>query len=1540
MANITVSTSRPNVTVSTSNSVVSVEQTVSNIEIAAAPSVGQVLIRSFFTANAPLTYDNTSGEFGVDANALFTNKTTDDLSEGNTNLYYTDARSRSAISTVAPIDYDSANGVISIDESELFGGKTTDDLAEGNTNLYFTVDRVRSNISASGNILYDNNTGVISESLTTTDIDEGDSLYFTQQRARDSISVTAPVLYDGANGVISVDENALFSGKTTDDLTEGNTNLYYTDARVQTLLDTGVVDALFTGNVIVQGDVEVFGNVDFVTVEDLLVKDHEIVLNFGNASAQDAFITVDRSGSSLANAQIRWNESTDAWEFSNDGTNYQPIPTSTTDLSEGTNLYFSNARVNAFIQDSITTSDISEGTNLYFTEQRVRDSVGASGDLSYSNATGVFSVTTYKSSDFDSDFSGKTTTDLSEGTNLYYTTDRANTAISEYDGNIDTTGTITADGGFFGDVTGEITGNVTGQVSDISNFTTDDLTEGNTNLYYTDQRVVDAVLNNDIKFKSISETVVDAGNISGAVTFDVSLGTIHTATVTGNIIDITLSNLAVGGSLTIVLQQDLTGGHNLETGMLGPQTWNFTGSYSDLDPEPGAYNLLSLFFDGNEIFATLVGFEQTTTDNLPEGNTNLYYTDARARDSLSAAGNIVYDSNTGVISESLTTTDIDEGDNLYYTDTRARDSLSAGGDLSYDSANGVFSVTTYKSTDFDSDFGAKTTDDLAEGNTNLYYTDTKARDAISSGDNNIDYANGVITLSNTLSNVDTITSSTDTLLLQGVDSQQRILPGLTVDAQGYALLDNVANNFGDPLGDNFDWIQYSGNTAIETFAVGITSTQGSPTVQITAIQRRGEVIRGNTSPDFSLINNIVPGMVWRSTLTPASFPFPGGTVPKVISVDPGNNTITFDQVATDSTTIGGAANDVSQLINPAMHDETTGLSVLLRPDFDFNSASNTDTNTLLDTLIDSGPASMLPTSAVYAYPKTGFEPEDFVFSSGSASDYTIDSAKLGNVLVGKTTISPETGEINLARGLTIGENTNLTTRAVGTGQTPGFGINSVWNGLQQDYTTEGQAQSAIHQIYLGTFSDLTQGIPGRLYFSAFTGNANDNEFEWYPRGGECLGRIQWTAPTIRQGQGISTVNGPAAISVFAAKEFDTSFDSGMDMYLIASAHTDNRAQSGRGSDTFLSFERGEVVIASSQEFTGVFPNYDAQPHKSVKIAPSVPGPSESPRNRYTDQSTLWADFNYSNVSAKTGSRLAVTNGGSIGAGTVGDMVLDLERADNTGNVLTTWTTPFAAFKITNQGQFGSPTTFITVTSVFAGLSDGDPVIIDNVDEPAGSVLNGNVFYVQQSGNPVLNYRLWMNSDLDQPVNIGIDSTSAPDATIEFNVQSGVSAKTYSFRLAEQSNDLEILVDGSLHSTIKANGEIHNAAGSKYITETDFDTLFDARLAQEFPTLFDARIAQVFPTLLSDNAALIQQIAAGNVEPDYDGGTASTATFDFTVDGGDATTTEFTDTVEGGNAEGNSIVEGGFSSTTVYASTEDGGNASTTEFDQTIDGGNA
>lgn len=96
------------------------------------------------------------------------------------------------------------------------------------------------------------------------------------------------------------------------------------------------------------------------------------------------------------------------------------------------------------------------------------------------------------------------------------------------------------------------------------------------------------------------------------------------------------------------------------------------------------------------------------TDDIEEGSSNLYFTDDRAKD---AAGDllanatktniqITYDSGTNSLSVTAengvadsTTDDLDEGTtNKYFTEQRARDAVSAGDGLDYNSATGVFSA--------------------------------------------------------------------------------------------------------------------------------------------------------------------------------------------------------------------------------------------------------------------------------------------------------------------------------------------------------------------------------------------------------------------------------------------------------------------------------------------------------------------------------------------------------------------------------------------------------------------------------------------------------------------------------------------------------------------------------------------------------------------------------------------------------------------------------------------------------------------------------
>ena len=97
---------------------------------------------------------------------------------------------------------------------------------------------------------------------------------------------------------------------------------------------------------------------------------------------------------------------------------------STSDLSEGTNLYYTNARVDSYINASILTTDVSEGTNLYYTTARADSDAknaisitdaGGDGSLAYNAGTGVITYTGPSASEVRAHFTGGTGVTITSG---------------------------------------------------------------------------------------------------------------------------------------------------------------------------------------------------------------------------------------------------------------------------------------------------------------------------------------------------------------------------------------------------------------------------------------------------------------------------------------------------------------------------------------------------------------------------------------------------------------------------------------------------------------------------------------------------------------------------------------------------------------------------------------------------------------------------------------------------------------------------------------------------------------------------------------------------------------------------------------------------------------------------------------------------------------------------------------------------------------------------------------------------------------------
>ena len=224
-------------------------------------------------SNVSLSYDDANGTLTISATEDdLSNNDTDDLSEGSTNLYHTTARVRSAISASGDLSYDSATGIISFtnDAGDIESVTAGDGLSGGGTSGAVTlavsvddssieIDSDSLQVKASGitndmlagsiangklansSITVNSNAVSLGGSVTldTSDFAESGNLFHTTERVQDVVG--AQIVSNGSHTGISftyddatdgaIDATVSLSSFDTDDLSEGSTNTYFTNAR-------------------------------------------------------------------------------------------------------------------------------------------------------------------------------------------------------------------------------------------------------------------------------------------------------------------------------------------------------------------------------------------------------------------------------------------------------------------------------------------------------------------------------------------------------------------------------------------------------------------------------------------------------------------------------------------------------------------------------------------------------------------------------------------------------------------------------------------------------------------------------------------------------------------------------------------------------------------------------------------------------------------------------------------------------------------------------------------------------------------------------------------------------------------------------------------------------------------------------------------------------------------------------------------------------------------------------------------------------------
>ncbi len=716
----------------------------------------------------------------------------------------------------------------------------------------------------------------------------------------DTLNELAAALGDDANFATTVtnsiatklataDFNTTFDNrlatKSTTNLTEG-TNLYYTDARVDTHLNqsnptSGYVlswngsDYAWVANG-GSGDisrVNITAGTGLTGTQDTTTGDHTQTLNVDVGTTAGKIVQLDGSGRLPAV----------------DGSQLTGVSTTTTlagltDTTIGTaangEVLFYNG--SAWVDQALTTDNVSEGGNLYYTNARADARIGAAnisdlanvhtaaptdgqvlkwdnGNGRWAPANDADTVYTSFNSDFDTRLASKDTGDLTEGSNLYFTNARADARVQAASltdlSNVDAV--VAGDDGkvlyYDHSSTSFKWKTESGALAD-----TDALSEGSTNLYFTNARATSAITGSNLNMGSNDITTTGKiyyanmfateGDLPNATTYHGMFAHVHATGAGyfahgGNWIKLAnnsqLSNYQTTAGLNGAIDSHLnqsnpTAGYVLswngsdyawvDNGTTGATAFtgltdtpaNYTSSASRFVKVNSAGNGLEFVADPGYLtsvpaqsFASLTGKPTTIagygitdafsgayadltgkptlfdnsafdtrlatkdTGDLAEGS-NLYFTNARADARITAAGSANWNTAYGWGDHSAAGYQTTAGLNGAIDSHLNQSNPTAGYVLSWNGSDYAWIDNSgYTNTDFDNRLATKTTDNLTEGSSNLYFTNARARAAISEGSAQLSYNSGTGVLTFTQGDTDTVSEGSTNLYFTNARADAR-----------------------------------------------------------------------------------------------------------------------------------------------------------------------------------------------------------------------------------------------------------------------------------------------------------------------------------------------------------------------------------------------------------------------------------------------------------------------------------------------------------------------------------------------------------------------------------------------------------------------------------------------------------------------------------------------------------------------------------------------------------------------------------------------
>jgi hypothetical protein len=584
--------------------------------------------------------------------AVRDNIDTSNVAEG-ANLYFTNTRAIGSLTAGNGITIEANGLIVSTGEASVFTGDT-DGVAEGVNNLYFTDNRALA---------------AVIDSITTDNVIEGINLYFTNTRAigaltgGDNITIEANGLIVGQPGYTDEDSFAnvqlLIDTLTTDDIQEGS-NLYFTNARAVAAVQDNIttsnvaeganlyftnaraIGSLTAGdgiaiqaNGLVVATTDATPTFDSVNVGDLTVS--------GNLTVTGNLTTINAQTLEIVDPLIKLaanNETSDAVDFGFVG-HYSPDAGTTSqhagmfrDSTDG-HFYVFSEYVDEELDSGNLVSNIDRSNNTF-------KLATVHANVFVGNVTGTVST-----------LSNHDTTDLAEGSNLYFTNTRAIGALTAGNGiTIEANGLVVSSG-------------------EASTFTgnTDGVAEGTSNLYFTNARSIAALTGGDNITIESNGLIVGQPGYSDEDAYANIVGTWWTSVDTDDIPEGT-ANLYFTNTRAI---GSFTSGAGIEISANGLLTANLSG----LNVEASNIFTDSILVQGNVEANGLIinGFEVLSSTSAGDINAN------------TLTANVVISR----VWSGLYTDNVIEGANLYFTNTRAIGAFVPGSSIVIE-ANGYINT--------------------------------------------------------------------------------------------------------------------------------------------------------------------------------------------------------------------------------------------------------------------------------------------------------------------------------------------------------------------------------------------------------------------------------------------------------------------------------------------------------------------------------------------------------------------------------------------------------------------------------------------------------------------------------------------------------------------------------------------------------------------------------------------------------------------------------------------------------------------------------